>query len=169
MRNVLIVKTMGPRAKRSSATESNEEKESGSTSLSAGDTYRLLTIIGAVLLVPFAAIAEGGSCLGLWQAVSEGSMAKTFLLDVARRALLAAVCFNLFYDLTFRLLGQLHPVTHAVGNAVKRVVVIGAGAAAFGGGLGGVRGAFGSALTVAGVLSYSVAKAKCRPTSRRHT
>lgn len=73
---------------------------------------------------------------------------------------MSGVCFNLFYDVSFRLLGQLHPVTHAVGNTVKRVVVIGAGAVAFGGGLGGPRGATGSVLAIIGVLAYSMAKVR---------
>lgn len=87
--------------------------------------------------------------------------------EASRRALVSGVCFNLFYDLTFRLLGQLHPVTHAVGNTIKRIVVIAAGAFVFGGDLGGARGAVGSGLAVLGVLAYSVAKASCQPTQDR--
>ncbi|CAN0455863.1 unnamed protein product, partial [Hapterophycus canaliculatus] len=85
-------------------------------------------------------IAEAAAAM-----VARGEWAEAF-----RRALLSGVCFNLFYDLTFRLLGQLHPVTHAVGNTIKRIVVIGAGAFVFGGDLGGARGALGSGLAVLG-------------------
>lgn len=79
--------------------------------------------------------------------------------DVARHCLFAALCWNAYYDLSFRLLDQLHPITHAVGNTFKRVFVIGAGAFAFGGDLGGVKSMVGSALAVLGVLGYSVATA----------
>lgn len=179
--------------------------ESGLTNLAPGDTYRLLTVVGAILLFPAAAYFERGSWPRLWQgatdataallgrgapglaessaaaagegvgggvstlaeaaaAASRGDWAEAF-----QRAIVSGLCFNLFYDLTFRLLGQLHPVTHAVGNTVKRIVVIAAGAFAFGGDLGGTRSALGSALAVAGVLGYSVAKARCKPitTTRR--
>lgn len=74
--------------------------------------------------MPVAAIAERASCLGLWQIVSEESVAKRFMLDIASRALVAAVCFKLFHDLTFRVLGQLHLMAHAVGNAAERVVCV---------------------------------------------
>lgn len=110
-------------------------------------------------------IGGGGATAAV--AVAEAAAAAAVRGDWAeafRRAMLSGVCFNLFYDLTFRLLGQLHPVTHAVGNTIKRIVVIAAGAFVFGGDLGGVRGAMGSGLAVLGVLAYSVAKAWCQPT-----
>ena len=159
-------------------------RESGFVDLAPGNTYRLTTVVGAILLFPMAAFLERGSWPKLWQGATEAVSSAlkrvspfraaleeddrvttgTSEIWVAafRHAVLSGVCFNLFYDLSFRLLGQLHPVTHAVGNTVKRIVVIGAGAAAFGGDLGGRRGATGSALAVVGVLAYSLAKARCK-------
>lgn len=195
------------------------KRRSGLANLAPGDTYRLLTVVGAALLIPAAAYFERDSWPRLWRgatdafaalvgkdsssssssplgealrrgagaaaagaevgAASSGAAASTVAeaavaaaargdwAEAFRRALLSGVCFNLFYDLTFRLLGQLHPVTHAVGNTIKRIVVIGAGAFAFGGDLGGARGALGSGLAVVGVLGYSLAKARCKPTKGR--
>lgn len=176
-------------------------KGGGLVYLAPGDTYRLLTVIGAILLFPAALYFESGSWPRLWQGATDAAAAlvgrqlplraesiagvgaggdagigatssvagaavaaaaRGDWAEAFRRALISGVCFNVFYDLTFRLLGQLHPVTHAVGNTVKRIVVIGAGAAAFGGDLGGARGAMGSALAIFGVLAYSVAKARCK-------
>lgn len=105
--------------------------------------------------------------MGVAEAAAAAAAARGDWAEAFRRALLSGVCFNLFYDLTFRLLGQLHPVTHAVGNTIKRIVVIGAGAFAFGGDLGGARGALGSGLAIVGVLGYSLAKAWCKPTKDR--
>ncbi|CAM9870859.1 unnamed protein product, partial [Ectocarpus sp. 13 AM-2016] len=188
-------------------------RESGLASLARGDTYRLLTVVGAALIIPAAAFMERDSWPRLWRAAMDATAAligRTISADGSppllgeallsavgsvgdssaaggrvsavaeaaveaaargqwaeafRRAVLAGVSFNLFYDLTFRLLGQLHPVTHAVGNTIKRIVVIAAGAFAFGGDLGGTRGVMGSALAVIGVLGYSLSKARCNTTA----
>eukprot|EP00903_Cladosiphon_okamuranus_P016641 g15349.t1 len=183
---------------------------SGLADLAPGDAYRLLTVVGAALLLPAAACFERYSWPRLWRGARDacaalsgsrggssppgealrsdpgataaaaaagagGGVASSAAAAAARgdwaeafrRALLSGVCFNLFYDLTFRLLGQVHPVTHAVGNTIKRIVVIGAGAFVFGGDLGGPRGALGSGLAVVGVLGYSLAKAWCKPTKGR--
>ncbi|CAB1110699.1 unnamed protein product [Ectocarpus sp. CCAP 1310/34] len=188
-------------------------RESGLASLARGDTYRLLTVVGAALIIPAAAYMERDSWPRLWRAamdataalvgrrtsadglpplpgeallsavgsVEDSSAAGGRVSAVAeaavrgqwaeafRRAVLAGVSFNLFYDLTFRLLGQLHPVTHAVGNTIKRIVVIAAGAFAFGGDLGGARGVMGSALAVIGVLGYNLSKARCNTTTTTRT
>lgn len=204
LRNVLVVKNIGPGAagktaisrKRNgeesrsnvdrryhgeSPTGADEKTEGGLFDLAPGDTYRLTTVVGAILLCPVAACLEHGSWPSLWRGATDagisaftnaprywtGTGGGTDSIRSAgewtaafRHAVMSGVCFNLFYDVSFRLLGQLHPVTHAVGNTVKRVVVIGAGAVAFGGGLGGPRGAMGSALAIIGVLAYSVAKAR---------
>ena len=232
LRNVLIVRNIGPTAVRnqrknspsttiiSAAMRNNPmanawkgaaalvntragsakvREGGGLANLAPGDTYRLLTVVGAILLLPAAAYFERGSWPRLWQGATDAATALvgrsapsraesvtgdgadgvSTLAEVAgaasrrdwaeafRRAIVSGLCFNLFYDLTFRLLGQLHPVTHAVGNTVKRIVVIGAGAVAFGGDLGGTRSALGSVLAVAGVLGYSVAKARCKSTTSR--
>ncbi|CAN0455929.1 unnamed protein product [Ectocarpus sp. 12 AP-2014] len=187
-------------------------RDSGLASLARGDTYRLLTVVGAALIIPAAAFMERDSWPRLWRAamdttaalvrrttsadgsppllgeallsavgsvgdsaaggrvsaVAEAAVeaaARGQWAEAFRRAVLAGVSFNLFYDLTFRLLGQLHPVTHAVGNTIKRIVVIAAGAFAFGGDLGGTRGVMGSALAVIGVLGYSLLKARCNTTA----
>lgn len=192
------------------AAKTRRRRESGLATLARGDTYRLLTVIGAALMIPAAAYLECDSWPRLWRAATDATAAlfgRTTAADGSptllgeallsavgsgdsaagaasavaeaaveaaargqwaeafRRAVLAGVSFNLFYDLTFRLLGQLHPVTHAVGNTIKRIVVIAAGAMAFGGDLGGARGVVGSALAVVGVLGYSLAKARCKPTT----
>lgn len=160
------------------ATAGGNGSRSGLVDLASGDTFRLLTVIGAVLILPAAALLEGTSWPRLWRGATDAGRillsgasslreesavaARGDWAEAFRRALISGVCFNLFYDLTFRLLGQLHPVTHAVGNTVKRIVVIGAGAAAFGGDLGGARGAMGSALAVVGVLAYSIVKSRCK-------
>lgn len=151
--------------------EKKGEKKEGLAFVGPGDTFRLLTTIGAVLLLPVAAAIEGQLWGNLWQGATaaalhfvgrDGAAASVDPVGdwaaAARHAFLAGMFWNAFYELSFRLLGQVHPVTHAVGNTFKRVFVIGAGVLAFGGDLGGARGALGSALAVFGVLGYSIAK-----------
>lgn len=170
--------------------------QGGLATLAPGDTFRLLTLIGALLLIPAAAIMERDSWPRLWRGATDlftsmfwgkdlydqtpGDVPRAVVAaaeaagriewsQALRHALVCGFSFNIFYDLCFRLLGQLHPVTHAVGNTFKRVFVIGAGAAAFGGDMGGTRGLLGTSLAVFGVFIYSVTKAvyEPRPTGAR--
>lgn len=149
----------------------------GLATLAPGDTFRLLTLISSLLIVPVAAIVEGGSWPQLFRGALElfstgggvvdteasASAGEGVWARAVRHALLSGLSFNLFYDLCFRLLGQLHPVTHAVGNTFKRVFIIAVGAMVFGGDMGGARGLMGTGLAVFGVFIYSVAKAACEP------
>lgn len=141
----------------------NTEK-TGLATVERGDTFRLLTTIGAAILLPIAVARESPLWLTLWRGAMSAADESNGgnWAGVARHSLLAALCWNAYYDVSFRLLDQLHPITHAVGNTFKRVFVIGAGALAFGGDLGGAKSMLGSALAVLGVLGYSVATANHR-------
>ena len=43
---------------------------------------------------------------------------------IASRALFAALCFHSYQQVSYMILARVSPVTHSIGNCVKRVVVI---------------------------------------------
>ena len=43
--------------------------------------------------------------------------------NMFRQMLLAGLCFHSYQQLSYMILGRVTPVTHAIGNCVKRVVV----------------------------------------------
>ena len=64
-----------------------------------------------------------------------------------------------YNEVAFLALSEVAPVTHAVGNTVKRVVIILASVVAFNTPITGL-GALGSAIAITGTLLYSLAKSK---------
>lgn len=64
-------------------------------------------------------------------------------------------------QVAFLALDSVHPVTHAVGNTIKRVVVIAASILVFKNPVT-TQGYIGSAIAVAGVLLYSLAVEKTK-------
>ncbi|KAI5683390.1 hypothetical protein M9H77_04618 [Catharanthus roseus] len=81
--------------------------------------FSIITIMSFILLAPAAIFMEGVK------------FTPTFLqsagLDVRQiytRSLLAALCFHAYQQVSYMILQRVSPVTHSVGNCVKRVVVI---------------------------------------------
>ena len=75
------------------------------------------------------------------------------------QSLLAGAFYYLYNEVAFLALAEVAPVTHAVTNTVKRVVIILASILIFKTTITPL-GALGSAITVAGALLYALAKQK---------
>lgn len=84
--------------------------------------FSVITIISFVLLVPAAIFMEGIRFTPsyLQSVASEGVNVRELCL----RALLSGLCFHSYQQVSYMILQMVSPVTHAVGNCVKRVVVI---------------------------------------------
>ena len=74
-------------------------------------------------------------------------------------SLLAGAFYYLYNEVAFLALGRVNPVTHAIGNTVKRVVIIIASVIAFKTPISSL-GIIGSAIAISGTLLYSLAKSK---------
>jgi len=74
-------------------------------------------------------------------------------------SLLAGAFYYLYNEVAFLALGRVNPVTHAIGNTVKRVVIIIASVIAFKTPISTL-GIIGSSIAIAGTLLYSLAKSK---------
>jgi solute carrier family 35 protein E1 len=121
----------------------------GKAGLDNINLFSILTISAFVLLTPLAVAVEG------WQltpaaiaALPPGALSK---------GLIAGLSFHAYQQISYMILQRVSPVTHSVGNCVKRVVVIVASVIAFNTPVS-PQNALGTALALVGVFLYSQAK-----------
>ncbi|KAI3915125.1 hypothetical protein MKW92_040597 [Papaver armeniacum] len=81
--------------------------------------FSIITIMSLFLLAPVALVMEGVKFTPA-HLTSVGLNVK----EVFTRALFAGLCFHAYQQVSYMILQRVSPVTHSVGNCVKRVVVI---------------------------------------------
>lgn len=122
--------------------------------MNAANLYGVLTILATIMLAPIAAVMEGPVAKSLFdKAVASGASAK----DIIYNMVMSGLTFYLYNEVAFMTLDKVHPVTHAVGNTIKRVVIIGASIIVFKNEVT-TQGYIGSAIAIGGVLLYSLAQ-----------
>lgn len=117
--------------------------------------FSVITIISFILLVPSAILLEGVkfSPSYLQSAANQGLNIR----ELCIRSLLAGFCFHSYQQVSYMILQMISPVTHSVGNCVKRVVVIVSSVIFFQTPVSPIN-SLGTAVALAGVLLYSKAK-----------
>lgn len=125
----------------------------GENNMNAPNLYAVLTILSTALLLPFSLVAEAGRARPAWNAALRVMAMPKLLLWIA----LSGLFFYLYNEVAFLALDSVHPVTHAVGNTVKRVVIIVASVIVFKNPIDW-RGWLGSSIALGGVLLYSLVK-----------
>mmetsp|Transcript_24654 Transcript_24654/g.62745 ORF Transcript_24654/g.62745 Transcript_24654/m.62745 type:complete len:81 (+) Transcript_24654:3-245(+) len=75
---------------------------------------------------------------------------------------MAGAFYYLYNEVAFLALGRVNPVTHAVGNTIKRVILILFSVVRFGTPMTS-QSIIGSSIAVAGVFAYSIAKTMFKP------
>lgn len=116
--------------------------------------FSIITIMSFFMLLPFALLAEGAPLLPGALAATVGPAAVPALLQ---RAALAAACFHAYQQLSYMILQRVHPISHSVGNCVKRVIIIVASVIVFRNPVT-TQNAIGTAVALAGVFVYSQVK-----------
>ncbi|XP_022741928.1 phosphoenolpyruvate/phosphate translocator 2, chloroplastic-like [Durio zibethinus] len=81
--------------------------------------FSIITIISFILLVPAAILMEGVKFTPSYL-----QSAGLNIRELCIRSLLAGFCFHNYQQVSYMILQMVSPVTHCVGNCVKRVVVI---------------------------------------------
>ncbi|GFZ12026.1 glucose-6-phosphate/phosphate translocator-like protein [Actinidia rufa] len=136
----------------------------------------LLPIVGGVGL---ASMTEASfNWAGFWSAMasnltnqSRNVLSKKFMVkkeglnvsQVYTRSLLAALCFHAYQQVSYMILARVSPVTHSVGNCVKRVVVIVTSVLFFRSPVSPIN-SLGTGVALAGVFLYSrVKRIKAKP------
>merc|ERR1719469_1416235 len=122
--------------------------------LDAQNLYAVLTAMSTVILIPLMLAFEG---TGLFTAFKGVVKAGQFTnKSLATLLGLSGACYYAYNEVAFLALGKVNPVTHAVGNTIKRVVIIVASVIAFKTPMttGSI---IGSSIAIFGTLLYSLA------------
>lgn len=123
--------------------------------MDAANLYAVMTIISSVLCLPLALVLEGKNLQPTLAAIKAADLSKTLYTQT----LLSAIFYYLYNEVAFLTLDNVAPVTHALGNTIKRVVIILASVVWLGSTMT-AQGSFGSSLAIGGVLLYNLAKNK---------
>uniref|UniRef100_A0A0E0LZG7 Sugar phosphate transporter domain-containing protein n=1 Tax=Oryza punctata TaxID=4537 RepID=A0A0E0LZG7_ORYPU len=81
--------------------------------------FSIITVMSFFLLAPVTLLTEG---VKVTPTVLQS--AGLNLKQIYTRSLIAAFCFHAYQQVSYMILARVSPVTHSVGNCVKRVVVI---------------------------------------------
>jgi len=122
--------------------------------LDAQNLYAVLTALSTIILIPTAFAIEGtGMFTAFNKLVEAGTFTKGALLKLLG---LGGASYYAYNEVAFLALGKVNPVTHAVGNTIKRVVIIIASVIAFKTPMS-TGSIIGSSIAIAGTLLYSLA------------
>ncbi|CAH9104399.1 unnamed protein product [Cuscuta europaea] len=81
--------------------------------------FSIITIMSFFLLAPFTLYMEGVKFTPAYL-----QSAGLNVNQIYTRSLIAALCFHAYQQVSYMILQRVSPITHSVGNCVKRVVVI---------------------------------------------
>lgn len=128
--------------------------------MDAGNTFAIVTAIAFLATLPLALYLEGPLLAAAWdKAVKAGVYTETELLG---RILASGLSFYLYNEVAMYTLDAVHPITHAVGNTIKRVILILFSVIRFGTPMT-QQSIIGSSIAIVGVFMYSVAKTMFKP------
>ncbi|CAK9224535.1 unnamed protein product [Sphagnum troendelagicum] len=116
--------------------------------------FSIITLMSFFLLTPATLLVEG-----VRFTPSYLQAAGLDVKVVATRALLAGICFHSYQQVSYMILAKVTPVTHSVGNCVKRVIVIVTSVLFFRTPVSTVN-ALGTGIALTGVFAYSQVKSK---------
>ncbi|GLI68197.1 hypothetical protein VaNZ11_012541 [Volvox africanus] len=125
----------------------------GDGSLDNISLFCCITLASAVLLLPFSLLLEG------WK-LTPSSLAAMGVKDpnqLLKWAVMSGLCFHAYQQVSYMILQRVSPVTHSIGNCVKRVVVIATSVLFFRNPVS-LQNALGTAVALAGVFAYGQVK-----------
>ena len=125
-----------------------------SESMSAANTFGLTTCLAAVISVPFALAAEGRIAGAAWRAAAPTAIASRRLFS---QVVLTGLYFYGYSEVAMKALNNVHPVTHAIGNTMRRVVISLICIVVFATPIS-LAGAVGSAVAISGSYFYAMVK-----------
>ncbi|GAX25571.1 solute carrier family 35, member E1 [Fistulifera solaris] len=122
--------------------------------LDAQNLYAVLTAMSTAILIPVMFALEGTSFFTAFnQVVAKGEFTRKALATLVA---LSGATYYAYNEVAFLALGKVNPVTHAVGNTIKRVVIIVASVIAFKTPMS-TGSIVGSSVAILGTLLYSLA------------
>ena len=124
-------------------------------SMTANNLYAVLTMMATAFLIPLTLVMEGSMMRPMFQSLVATGQLSSYL----GQTLLASMFYYLYNEVAFLCLDNVSPVSHALGNTLKRVFIIISSMIVFGNRMT-LRGAIGSAIAIGGVFLYSVEKSR---------
>jgi solute carrier family 35 protein E1 len=121
--------------------------------MNAMNLYAVLTILSTVLLFPITLLLEGHVIRSAVQRLSKASQGPAY----AAQTLAAALLYYTYNEVAFMCLDNVSPVSHAIGNTLKRVFIISSSILVFGNRMT-PQGILGSVLAIGGVFLYSLTR-----------
>jgi solute carrier family 35 protein E1 len=116
--------------------------------------YAVLTAMSTIILIPLMLAFEGTKMFkAIGDVVATGEHTRK---SIATLLALGGATYYAYNEVAFLALGKVNPVTHAVGNTIKRVVIIVASVIAFKTPMS-TGSIVGSSIAIAGTLLYSLA------------
>ena len=132
---------------------SKKELTSDRNALTPANFFRVLTIISAIELLPISVALEGYKVRSLWESAISAGVDMDMLFS---NILISGFSYHCYNEIAFWILGAISPMTHAVGNTIKRVVIILASIMILKSSIS-VQGIVGSSIAVLGTFAYSLA------------
>ncbi|CAN4086043.1 unnamed protein product [Withania somnifera] len=114
--------------------------------------FSIITMMSFFLLVPYAFFTEGVKFTPAYLEAAGLNVNQLYT-----RSFIAALCFHAYQQVSYMILARVSPVTHSVGNCVKRVVVIVTSVLFFRTPVSPING-LGTGVALAGVFLYSRVK-----------
>ncbi|KAL4204737.1 hypothetical protein AMTRI_Chr01g133530 [Amborella trichopoda] len=132
------------------------------TDMDSTNLYAYISIIALIVCIPPALIVEGPQLIkhGFADAITKVGLQK-FVWDL----FWVGMFYHLYNQLATNTLERVAPLTHAVGNVLKRVFVIGFSILVFGNKIS-LQTGIGTVIAIAGVAIYSFIKAKMEEEKR---
>ncbi|XP_073279449.1 triose phosphate/phosphate translocator, chloroplastic isoform X1 [Primulina huaijiensis] len=133
------------------------------TDMDSTNLYAYISIIALIVCIPPAIILEGPQLMkyGFNDAIAKVGLTK-FITDL----FWVGMFYHLYNQLATNTLERVAPLTHAVGNVLKRVFVIGFSIIVFGNKIS-LQTGIGTSIAIAGVALYSFIKAKIEEEKRQ--
>ncbi|KAL0321261.1 UNVERIFIED_CONTAM: Triose phosphate/phosphate translocator, chloroplastic [Sesamum radiatum] len=133
------------------------------TDMDSTNLYAYISIIALIVCIPPAVIFEGPQLIkhGFNDAIAKVGLTK-FITDL----FWVGMFYHLYNQLATNTLERVAPLTHAVGNVLKRVFVIGFSILVFGNKIS-LQTGIGTSIAIAGVALYSFIKAKMEEEKRQ--
>ena len=118
------------------------------------NSFYVFTCLSCLICLPIAAALEAGGAAAAWAAAAPTAADAAALL---RLIAAGGLYFTAYSEVQFLALSNISPVTHAVGNTMRRVVIMLVTIAVFGTPVS-VLGGVGSAIAIAGTYAYAATK-----------
>lgn len=131
------------------------KKTMGNTALPLDNItlFSVITVLSFIFLLPFTLLIEGFT----FTPAAMKSLGIANPLDIMYRAVMAGVYFHTYQQVSYMILQRVSPVTHSIGNCLKRVIVIVASVIVFRNPMS-TQSKIGTAIALVGVFLYSQAK-----------